>query len=98
MQRVPQNAVLEDQGRVTKIKKLGAYAQNSPEHNLSSPTGEFNTFSEESKKTMQSLRKIELFELGVVSTRIQGPSCAKYWPKGLFLCCICDKCLGISQE
>ena len=49
-------------------------------------TDVFNTFSEESKRTIQSLGKIELFELGEVSTTTQCPSCAKYWPEKLLHC------------
>ena len=39
---------------------------------------------------------IELFELGQVSTKIQCPSCAKYWPEGLL--CTCGICLRPSKE
>ena len=62
-----------------------------------SKTGEFNRFSEESKKTVQILGKIELFDLGEVSKNIQCSSCAKYWPEGL-LYCICRICLMPSTE
>ena len=37
------------------------------------------------KKTVPKLGKIELFELGEVSTKIQCSSCAKYWPEELKL-------------
>ena len=49
-------------------------------------TGEFNAFSDESTKTNQKMGKIDMFELGEVSTKIQCPSCAKYWPEGLLYC------------
>ena len=38
-----------------------------------------------------------MFELGEVSTEIQCPSCAKYWPEGL-LYCTCGTCLRPSNE
>ena len=62
-----------------------------------SKTGDFNRFSDESKKTIQNLRKIALFELGEVSKKIQCPSCAKYWPEGL-LFCTCELCFMHSSE
>ena len=45
-------------------------------------THTFNPFSEESKRTIHSFGKIELFELSEVSAKTQCPSCAKYWPEG----------------
>ena len=86
VQEVPQNAVLEDQGRVTKSQDADL-----------KKAGKFNTFSDEAKKTVQQLGKIELFALGEVSTKIQCLSCAKYCPEGL-LCCICGKCSRSSKE
>ena len=39
----------------------------------------FNPCSEESKRTIHNLGKLEFFELGEVSAKIRCPSCAKYW-------------------
>ena len=39
--------------------------------------------------------KIELFEAGEVSAKIQRPFCAKYWPERLLHCCIS---LGPSKK
>ena len=54
VQGVPQNAVLEDQGRVTKIQDLvqTPRTQSWTESVIADlkKTGDFNTFSEESKK------------------------------------------------
>ena len=57
----------------------------------------FNTFSEVSKRTIQSLGNIELFELGEVSAKTQCPADANYWPQGL-LYCTCGQCLKPSKE
>ena len=60
-------------------------SEHSPEQNLSSSTkrrqGNSIRSLKNPKKTIQSLGKIELFDLGEVSVKIQCPSCAKYWPK-----------------
>ena len=57
----------------------------------------FNTFSEVSKRTIQSLGNIELFELGEVSAKTQCPADANNWPQGL-LHCTCGQCLKPSKE
>ena len=49
-----------------------------------SKTGVFDTFSEESKNTVQKLGKIELFELGDVSRKVHCLSCVKYWPEDCY--------------
>ena len=100
-QGVPQNAVLEDQGRMIKIRDFmktlrTEYRRESVIADLSK-TGELNTFSEESKKTINNFGQMELLELGEVSTKIQCPSCAKYWPQGV--CdCTCGTCFRPSKE
>ena len=70
VQGIQQNAVLENQGRVTKIQDLvyTLKTQYRTEYVIAdlSKTGVFNTFSEEPKKTFQKLGKIEVFELGDV--------------------------------
>ena len=80
MQGVAQNAVLEDQERLTKIQDLVHTLRiQSRTQSVTadlSKTGELNTFSEESQKTFQKLGKIELFELGEVSSNILCPACA----------------------
>ena len=101
VQGIQQNAVLENQGRVTKIQDLvhtlkTQYRTESVIADLSK-TGVFNTFSEEPKKTFQKLGKIELFELGDVFTKIQCPACAMYWPGGL-LYGTCGICFRPSKE
>ena len=58
VQEVPQNAVLEDQGRVTKSQDADLKKAR-----------EFNTYSDEPKKTVQQLGKIDKFVLGEVSTK-----------------------------
>ena len=79
--------VLQDQGRATKIQDLvhTFRTQSRTESVIAdlSETGEFNTFSEESQKTIPKLGKIELFELVEVSEKIHCPSCAKWRPEGL---------------
>ena len=82
VQGVPPTAVLEDQVRVTKIQDL-VHTLKTQYRTVSviailGKTGENNTFSEESEKTITKWRKIELFAWVEVSTEIQCPSCAKY--------------------
>ena len=84
VQGTPQKAVLEDRERTTRIRKL-AHSQNP------SRTDALSTFSEESKRTIHSWGKIELFELGEVYAKTQCSSCAKYWPEGT-LYCTCGLC------
>ena len=85
--RRPQKAVFEDRGRTSMIQNLAhtLRTQSRTESMITDlqKTDVFNTFSEESKRTIQSLGEIELFELGEVSSKTQCPSCAKYWPEGL---------------
>ena len=63
VQGVPQDAALEDQQRLTKTQDLmhTLTTQSRTESVIDDlkKTEEFNTFSEESKKTIQSLGKIE---------------------------------------
>ena len=63
LQGVPQNAVLEDKGRVTKIQDLvhTLKPQSRTESVIAdlNKTGEFITCSEEAKKTIPSLGNIE---------------------------------------
>ena len=87
VQGAPQSAVLEDQGRMTKIQNL-VHTLRTQSRRKSvitdhKKTGEFNMLSEESKKIVQSLGKSEVFELGEVSTNIQCPPCVKYHPQEL---------------
>ena len=101
VQGVRQSALLEDQGRMTKIRELvkalrTEYRTESAMAD-SSETGEFNRFSEDSQKTVPKLGNIDLFELGEVSKKIQCSSCATYWPEGL-LYCTCGICLLPSTE
>ena len=96
-----EDAVLEDQGRMTKIQEKVVKLRT--EHRTESvipdlsKTGEFNRFSEESKKTVEKSGKIDLFELTEVSKKIQCPSCAKNW-QGRLLNCTCGICLVPSTE
>ena len=81
IQGIPQNTVLQDQRRMTKIRGLvnklrTEYRTESVITDLNK-TGEFNKLSEESKMTVQRLGKIELYGLGEVSKKTQCPSCAK---------------------
>ena len=85
----PQTAVLEDPGRMTKIRHLvkTLRTQSRTESVIADlkKTGEFNRFSEESKEIFQKLGKIELFELEEVAKKLQCSSFTKYWPEGLGL-------------
>ena len=68
VQGVPQNAVLEDQGRVTRIQDLvhtvrTQYRTESVIVDLSE-TAEFNTFSENSKKTIPKFGEDRMILLG----------------------------------
>ena len=66
LQGVAQNAVVEDQGRVTKIEDLvhTLRTQTRTESVIADleNTGELNTFSEEPRKTIQKFGKIVLFD------------------------------------
>ena len=103
MQGVALNAALAGQGRrVTKIQDLmrALCAQSRAESVVANlnKTGEFNIRSvRHPKRPSQNWGNIELFELGGVSTKMQCPSCAKYWPEGV-LDCTCGKCLRPSKE
>ena len=55
-------------------------------------TDAFNPLSEEAKRTIHKLGKVEVFDLSEVFAKTQCPSCAKYWPEGI-LYCICGQCL-----
>ena len=75
------NAVLEDQGRMTKnqemVDKLSTEYRTESVIADFSKTGEFNRFSEESKKRLQKIGKIDLFELGKVTKIKQCLACAE---------------------
>ena len=68
VQGVPLNPVLEDQGRANMIRNLAhtLRTQSKTESMITDlqKTDVFNTFSEESTRTIQNLRKIELLEFG----------------------------------
>ena len=70
VQGVPQNAVLQDQGRMTKIQDLvhTLRTQSQTESFITDLkcTGDFKMFSKECKNTIRSLGNIQLFELGEV--------------------------------
>ena len=102
MQGVPHKAVLEDKVRTKRILRLARYSLKTCSRMESlikgiHKTKVFNTFSDESKRTIHNLGKIELFELGEVSSKTQCPSCAKCWPEGI-LHCSCGQCLLPSDK
>ena len=96
VQGVPQKAVLEDRGRTSMIQNL-THTRGAPRKPMITVFQKTDELIRSVRRTIASLRKIELFELGEVSARAQCPSCAKYWPEGL-LCCICGQCLRPSNE
>ena len=57
----------------------------------------FNPSTEESKKIIHNLGKVELLELCDALAETQCPSCAGYWPQGV-LYCICGQCLLPSEK
>ena len=68
---MPQDAVLEDQGRMTQIQELvdklrSEYQTESVVAHLRKK-GRLNRFSGESKRTIQRLGNIELYEFGEIS-------------------------------
>ena len=70
VQGVPQNAVLQDQGRMTKIQDLvHALRTESQTESVITDlkwTGDFKMLSKECKNTIRSLGNIQLLELGEV--------------------------------
>ena len=101
VQGIPQDAVLEDQGRMTQIQELvdklrSEYQTESIVADLGKK-GNFNRFSAASKRIIFNLGTIELYELGEMSKKTQCQSCSKYSVEGL-LYCSCGVCLMPSLE
>ena len=71
LERIPQVAILEDRERMTKIQKsvdklrAGYHIQSIVAD--FEKTGKSTTFSEESSRTIQEMRNVELYELGDIS-------------------------------
>ena len=90
MQGEKHNAVVEDKGRTNRIQKLAhiikTFLRTEALITDLQKTAVFITFSEQSKRTIHYLGKIELFDFGEVSAKTQCPSCAKYWPEGILQC------------
>ena len=86
VQGVPHEAVLEDEDRTRRIRKLAHSLRSHSRTNAMNTdlrkTDASNPFSEESKKIIPNSGEVELFELREVSAKTQCPSCAKYWPEG----------------
>ena len=87
---------------MTEIQELvdklrSEYQTESVRRRDLSKKGNFNRFSEESKRTIQTLGNIELYELGENFKTIQCQACSKYSPEGLFFC-LCGVCLMPSLE
>ena len=78
-QRIPQDAVIEDRERRSKIQelvdKLPTGCQTESIIKDLRKTGKFNGFSEASRGTMKELGNIELYELGEISKTVQCQAC-----------------------
>ena len=101
IQGIPQDAVHKDQGRMTQIEELVdklriEYQTESIIADLGKK-GKSNKLSDESRRTLQKIGNIELYELGEMSKTTQCRACLKYAPEGLIYC-PCGVCLMPSQE
>ena len=82
VQGVPHKAVLKDEDRTRRMRTL-AHTPKSQSRTKAlttdlEKTDTFNQFTEESKKIIHNLGKVELLELCEASANTQCPSCALY--------------------
>ena len=101
IQRTPQDAVREDQGRLTK-KKQDLVDKLRTEYRTESVIADWGRQenSTDSTRNPRQLRKfgnIELFELGETSKTIQCQTCLKYSLEGLIYCS-CGVCRRQNRE
>ena len=90
MQEIPQDGVLEDQGRMTNIEELleklrTGYQTASIVTDLDKKRI-FKKFSEESRDTIRKLGNIELYELGAISKTVQWQACLRCSLERLISC------------
>ena len=98
---IPQDAILEDQERMTEIQKLVDYLRSGYHTESIIPglgkTGQSTGFSEESSRTIQEMGNVELCELGETFRTVQCQACLKHEPEGLIYCS-CGMCFRPSPE
>ena len=85
----------------TSVRELVQKIENHPErHALQQDLRQnqaYNPFSPESKKMIQEVGNIELFELLETDPKTQCTACLSYWDVGI-VCCICGHFLQKKTE
>ena len=97
--------MLEDQGKMTQIQELVDKLRTEYQTEWSmadlGKKGKSNKFSEESRRTLQKLGNIDLYELGEMSTTTQCRACLKHAPEGsifLLMWCVPHAVAGTEKK
>ena len=79
------------------VKKIKSHPHRQALQTDLQQSDAYNPFSEKTKKMIQDMGNVELFELCETIPKVQCSKCLLYWKQGI-VCCICGHILRENQS